>query len=266
MKWSDFISFAGDAGRIPCLTPSTTSFSFLVFIAFWGEILTFSCPISIIISSWPMWFPWEMKSWSTRFGLGNLLAPSMLCNQCIEFTCNEQWFTLFGCLWSSGLLCFWFIRVYQLTFLWRSSVSKYCSWSDWFPDFPRLLSCHDSTDHPLPTDFSLGRFSKHRALILLRTRLSSGEFWEFEEIIWWDYKKLRILFQYRVLFLLRFSLNSYPLRRWRWYTPTYSGQWKYYNSLEVNGTTKVRQKNLTLGYSFFSSSIHFHEMACHLST
>lgn len=43
-------------------------------------------------------FPWEMKSWSTRFGLGNLLAPSMLCNQCIEFTCNEQWFTLFGCL------------------------------------------------------------------------------------------------------------------------------------------------------------------------
>ena len=51
------------------------------------------------------------------------------------------------------------------------------------PDFPRLLSCHDSTDHPLPTDFSLGRFSKHRALILLRTRLSSGEFWEFEEII-----------------------------------------------------------------------------------
>ena len=30
--------------------------------------------------------------------LGNLLVPSMLCNQCIEFTCNEQWFTLFGCL------------------------------------------------------------------------------------------------------------------------------------------------------------------------
>ena len=55
--------------------------------------------------------------------------------------------------------------------------------TDWFPDFPRLLSCHDSTDHPLPTNFSLGRFSKHRALILLRTRLSSGEFWEFEEII-----------------------------------------------------------------------------------
>lgn len=55
--------------------------------------------------------------------------------------------------------------------------------TDWFPDFPRLLSCHDSTDYPLPTNFSLGRFSKHRALILLRTRLSSGEFWEFEEII-----------------------------------------------------------------------------------
>ena len=73
-------------------------------------------------------FPWEMKSWSMRFGLGNLLVPSMLCNQCIEFTCNEQWFTLFGCLWSSGLLCFWFIRVYQLTFLWRSSVFKDCSW------------------------------------------------------------------------------------------------------------------------------------------
>ncbi len=55
--------------------------------------------------------------------------------------------------------------------------------TDWFPDFPWLLSCHDSTDHPFPTDFSLGRFSKHRALILLRTRLSSGEFLEFEEII-----------------------------------------------------------------------------------
>ena len=55
--------------------------------------------------------------------------------------------------------------------------------TDWFPDFPRLLSCHDSTDYPLPTNFSLGRFSKHRTLILLRTRLSSGEFWELEEII-----------------------------------------------------------------------------------
>lgn len=51
------------------------------------------------------------------------------------------------------------------------------------PDFPRLLSCHDSTDYPLSTNFSLGRFSKHRALILLRARISSGEFWEFEEII-----------------------------------------------------------------------------------
>ena len=48
MKWSDFISFAGDAGRIPCLTPSTTSFSFLVFIAFWEEIQTFSCLIFIL--------------------------------------------------------------------------------------------------------------------------------------------------------------------------------------------------------------------------
>jgi hypothetical protein len=54
---------------------------------------------------------------------------------------------------------------------------------DCFPDFPRLLSCHDSTDYPLSTNFSLGRFSKHRALILLRARISSGEFWEFEEII-----------------------------------------------------------------------------------
>ena len=54
---------------------------------------------------------------------------------------------------------------------------------DWFLDFSRLLSSHDSTDHSLPTDFSLGRFSKYRAFILLRTRLSSGEFWEFEEII-----------------------------------------------------------------------------------
>ena len=51
------------------------------------------------------------------------------------------------------------------------------------PDFHHLLSCHDSTDYPLSTNFSLGRFSKHRALILLRARISSGEFWEFEEII-----------------------------------------------------------------------------------
>ena len=100
----------------------------LGFYSLLRKILTFSCPISIIISSWPKWFPWAMKSWSTRFGRDNPLAFSMLCNQCIEFTCNEQWFTLFGCLWSSGLLCFWFIRVYQLTFLLRSSVSKDCSW------------------------------------------------------------------------------------------------------------------------------------------
>ena len=121
-----------------------------------------------------------MKSWSTRFGLGNLLAPSMLCNQCIEFTCNEQWFTLFGLLDcstfdSSGFTNSLFFEGHQF--------SRTARGTDWFPDFPRLLSCHDSTDHPLPTNFSLGRFSKHRALILLRTRLSSGEFWEFEEII-----------------------------------------------------------------------------------
>ncbi|WP_171968078.1 hypothetical protein [Streptococcus salivarius] len=54
---------------------------------------------------------------------------------------------------------------------------------DCFPDFPRLLLCHDSTYYPLSTDFSLGRFFKHRALVLLRARISSGEFWEFEEII-----------------------------------------------------------------------------------
>jgi hypothetical protein len=112
----------------------------------------------------------------------------MLCNQCIEFTFNELWFTLFGLLClvvfdflgcsafdSSGLTNSLFFEGHQFPRVARST--------DWFPDFSRLLSCHDSTNHPFPTDFSLDRFSKHRALILLRTRLSSGEFWEFEEII-----------------------------------------------------------------------------------
>ena len=98
------------------------------------------------------------------------------------------WFTLFGLLClvvfdflgcsafdSSGLTNSLFFEGHQFPRVARST--------DWFPDFSRLLSCHDSTNHPFPTDFSLDRFSKHRALILLRTRLSSGEFWEFEEII-----------------------------------------------------------------------------------
>lgn len=196
----------------------------LGFYSLLRKILTFSCPISIIISSWPKWFPWAMKSWSTRFGRGNPSAFSMLCNQCIEFTFNELWFTLFGLLClvvfdflgcsafdSSGLTNSLFFEGHQFPRVARST--------DWFPDFSRLLSCHDSTNHPFPTDFSLDRFSKHRALILLRTRLSSGEFWEFEEIIWWDYKKLKILFRYRVLFLLKSFFDSYSLREWRWYTP-----------------------------------------------
>ena len=98
------------------------------------------------------------------------------------------WFTLFGLLClvvfdflgcsafdSSGLTNSLFFEGHQFPRVARST--------DWFPDFSRLLSCHDSTNHPFPTDFSLDRFSKHRALILLRTRLSSGEFWESEEII-----------------------------------------------------------------------------------
>ena len=75
-------------------------------------------------------------------------------------------------------------QVYQLTFLFKvSQFPRTARGTDWFPDFPRLLSCHDSTDHPLPTDFSLGRFSKTPCSYSTRTRLSSGEFWEFEEII-----------------------------------------------------------------------------------
>ena len=130
-----------------------------------------------------MWFTWEMRSWSTRFGRGNLLSPGMLCNQCIEVTCNEQWFYF---VWLSLIFWITLLLIHQdftpLFFEGHQFPRTACG-IDCFPDFPRLLSCHDSTDYPLSTNFSLGRFSKHRALILLRARISSGEFWEFEEII-----------------------------------------------------------------------------------
>ena len=111
----------------------------LGFYSLLRKILTFSCPISIIISSWPKWFPWAMKSWSTRFGRGNPSAFSMLCNQCIEFTFNELWFTLFG------LLCL----VY---FVWLSLIF-----------WVALLLIHQG----LPTHFSLKVISFQGLLVVL---------------------------------------------------------------------------------------------------
>ena len=82
-----------------CLTPSTTSFSFLGFYSLLRGNSDFQLSLFLLLFHLdPCGLLEAMKSWSTRFGRDNPLAFSMLCNQCIEFICNEQWFTLFGCL------------------------------------------------------------------------------------------------------------------------------------------------------------------------
>ncbi len=193
MKWSSFISFAGDAGRIPCLTPLPRHFH--------------------------SWFLWPLRGNSTQlsyfyyyFILTHVVS---LGNE--GFGVRDSVWAIFWHQYalqsvyrvpatSSGLLClvvliFWIalLLIHQglpaPLFFEDSSVFKDCSWYwlvSWFSS-AIILSLIRLTIHfhefPVLVDLH-----KHRALILLRTRLSSGEFWEFEEIIWWDYKRVGFFF------------------------------------------------------------------------